>query len=89
MNEGAIGVSRLNARRGSEQVPVDEFAVIGSGLQCRGEKRDPVLDLLTSSAFIRPWPPYFPKPQFCSILFQEIQVGREFAAASRRSGGLS
>jgi protein-S-isoprenylcysteine O-methyltransferase Ste14 len=25
---------------------------IGSGLQCRGEKRDPVADLLTSSAFL-------------------------------------
>jgi hypothetical protein len=25
---------------------------IGSGLRCRGEKRDPVPDLLTSSAFI-------------------------------------
>jgi hypothetical protein len=25
---------------------------IGSGLQCRGEKRDPVPDLVTSSAFI-------------------------------------
>jgi hypothetical protein len=25
---------------------------IGSGLQCRGEKRDPVPDLLTSSAFV-------------------------------------
>src|ERR1700737_3677490 len=27
------------------------FAV-GSGLQCRGEKRDPIPDLLTSSAFL-------------------------------------
>jgi hypothetical protein len=26
---------------------------IESGLRCRGEKRDPVLDLLTSSAFLR------------------------------------
>jgi hypothetical protein len=26
---------------------------IGSGLRCRGEKHDPVLDLLTSSAFMR------------------------------------
>jgi hypothetical protein len=26
---------------------------IGSGLRCRGEKHDPVPDLLTSSAFIR------------------------------------
>jgi len=25
---------------------------IGSGLRCRGEKRDPVPDLLTSSAFV-------------------------------------
>src|SRR3984893_8309771 len=25
---------------------------IGNGLQCRGEKRDPVFDLLTSSAFV-------------------------------------
>jgi hypothetical protein len=25
---------------------------IGSGLHCRGEKRDPALDLLTSSAFV-------------------------------------
>jgi len=25
---------------------------IGSGLRCRGEKRDPVPDLLTSRAFI-------------------------------------
>src|ERR1700676_2590210 len=27
------------------------FFAIGSGLRCRGEKRDPVPDLLTSSAF--------------------------------------
>ena len=30
---------------------------IGSGLHCRGEKHDPVPDLLTSSAFLRMWHP--------------------------------